>query len=73
MASIMLFLAALGKLIYHLMFSTASLVSDLISCRKYILRGKKGVVVYPSQLDPFGLKNLKFKKLKTLNYYMLEE
>ena len=35
-------LGSLGKLIYHLMFSYASLVSNLISCRKYILRGKKG-------------------------------
>ncbi len=57
-------LGSLGKLIYHLMFSFASLISDLISCRKYILRGKKGVVVYPSQLDSVWFKKPKIQEIK---------
>ena len=57
-------LGSLGKLIYHLMFSFASLVSDLISCRKYILRGKKGMVVYPSQLDSVWFKKPKIQEIK---------
>ncbi len=62
-------LGSLGKLIYHLMFSLTSLISNLISCRKYILRGKKGKVVYPSQLDSVWLrkpKNLEFNNFKLL-------
>ena len=35
-------LGSFGKLIYHLMFSFISLISNLISCRNYILKGKKG-------------------------------
>ena len=57
-------LGSLGKLIYHLMFSSASLVSNLISCRKYILRGKKGMVVYPSQLDSVWFKKPKIQEIK---------
>ncbi len=44
-------LGTFGKFIYHLMFFLNSKISILISCRKYILRGKKGYVVSPSQLD----------------------
>ena len=44
-------LGSLGKFIYHLMFFFTSKISILISCRKYILRGKKGYIVSPSQLD----------------------
>ena len=54
-------LGSFGKLIYHLMFSFTSLISNLISCRNYILKGKKGKVIYPSQLD-----SVWFKKTKTL-------
>lgn len=44
-------LGTFGKFIYHLMFFLNSKISILISCRKYILRGKKGYIVSPSQLD----------------------
>ena len=33
------------------MFSITAKLSVLISCRKYILKGKNGYVVNPSQLD----------------------
>ena len=62
-------LGNLGKFIYHLMFRFISIISKLISCRNYILRGRKGKVVYPSQLDSVWFKNLKFRSSKTLNYY----
>ncbi len=44
-------LGFLGKYIYHFMFVVSSKISIFISCRKYILMGKNGHVVYPSQLD----------------------
>ena len=44
-------LGTLGKFIYHLMFIIITRFSILISCREYILRGKKGYIVSPSQLD----------------------
>ena len=58
-----------GKLIYHLMFSFTSVISNFISCRSYILQGKKGKVVYPSQLDSVWLrrpKSQEFNKFKLL-------
>ena len=57
-------LGSLGKLIYHLMFSFISLISNLISCRNYILRGKKGKVIYPSQLDSVWFKKPKTQEVK---------
>ena len=57
-------LGSLGKLIYHLMFSFISLISNLISCRNYILRGKKGKVIYPSQLDSIWFKKPKTQEVK---------
>ena len=54
----------IGYLIYHLMFQTVSLISDFISCRNYILKGKKGKVIYPSQLDSIWLKKLKKIEIK---------
>ena len=57
-------LGSLGKLIYHLMFSFISLISNLISCRKYILRDKKGQVIYPSQLDSVWFKRPKIQEVK---------
>tara|TARA_B100001564_G_C20668735_1_gene685040 strand:- start:3605 stop:4624 length:1020 start_codon:yes stop_codon:yes gene_type:complete len=59
----------LGVLIYFFMFHITSLFSKLISCRNYILRGKKGAVVSPSQLDiswTTKLKNLEVKKFNLL-------
>ena len=44
-------LGSLGKFFYHLMFILITRFSILISCREYILMGKKGYVVSPSQLD----------------------
>lgn len=40
-----------GYIIYSLMFFITSNISILVSCRKYILNGKKGYLIHPSQLD----------------------
>ena len=40
-----------GPAIYHIMFSIISWKANLISCRKHILKGKSGKIVYPSQLN----------------------
>ena len=58
-------LGSFGKLIYHLMFSLTSLLSNLISCRSYILKGKKGKVIYPSQLDSVWFKKPKIQEIKS--------
>ena len=50
-------LGTFGKFIYHLMFILIARFSNLISCREYILMGKKGYVVSPSQLDSTWLQN----------------
>ena len=47
----------LGPIIYHFMFTVTSMVSNLISCRKYILKNKEGDLVSPSQLDESWLNN----------------
>ena len=57
-------LGNIGKLVYHLMFTVTSLISNLISCRNYILRGNKGKVVYPSQLDSVWLRKPKNQDVK---------
>ena len=57
-------LGSFGKLIYHLMFSFTSLISNLISCRNYILKGKRGKVIYPSQLDSVWFKKPKTQEIK---------
>ena len=48
-----------GIIIYHLMFSTLSKISSLISCREYILRNKTGDIVSPSQITSDWLKGCK--------------
>ena len=48
-----------GPIIYHLMFNVVSNISTLVSCRKYILKGKSGEIVSPSQLSPNWLINVK--------------
>jgi len=58
-----------GPIIYHVMFSTLSKISSLISCREYILRNKVGAVVAPSQLTPQWLKN--YKEVQTHNVKLL--
>ena len=62
-------LGKIGPTIYHLMFSITGAISNLISCREYILRGKKGKIISPSQLDSVWLrqpKNIEIKKFKLL-------
>ena len=62
-------LGKIGVLIYHLMFTATAVVSNLISCREYILKGKKGKIINPSQLDSVWLrqpKNTEVKNFKLL-------
>ena len=62
-------LGRIGPPIYHLMFSITGAISNLISCRDYILRGKKGELINPSQLDSVWLrqpKNTEIKNFKLL-------
>ena len=62
-------LGSFGFFIYHFMFIIVSAFSNLISCRNYILKGKKGKVIHPSQLDSIWLK--KPKKLEIKNFKLL--
>ncbi len=58
-----------GSLVFHFMFIITSSISNLISCRHYILRGKQGKVVNPSQLDSVWFrkpKSLEVKDFKLL-------
>ena len=57
-------LGRFGPFIYHLMFIVTSALSNLISCRNYILKGKKGKVINPSQLDSIWLKQPKILEIK---------
>ena len=62
-------LGKIGPIIYHFMFSITGSISNLISCREYILRGKKGKIISPSQLDSVWLrqpKNTEIKNFKLL-------
>ena len=62
-------LGKIGLLFYHFMFSITGVISNLISCRDYILRGKKGKIISPSQLDSVWLrqpKNTEVKNFKLL-------
>ena len=59
----------IGPLIYYFMFTITCSISDLISCKDYILRGKKGKIINPSQLDSSWLrkpKNIDVKNFKLL-------
>ena len=58
-------LGRLGVFIYHLMFNISSIFSNFISCRKYILKGKKGKIVHPSQLDSVWLRKPKALDIKS--------
>ena len=49
------------------MFMVSSSISNLISCRKYILKGKKGSIVSPSQLDASWFENVKDKEIFDTN------
>ena len=57
-------LGKIGYIIYHFMFSVSTPISDLISCREYILRGKNGKIVNPSQLDSTWLRQPKNSSIK---------
>ena len=59
-------LGFIGPIIYHIMFAISSSVSRLISCRSHILKGKKGKVVSPSQLDTEWLSNIKTIESKNI-------
>ncbi len=62
-------LGKLGPLIFHIMFNITCSISNLISCREYILKGKKGKIISPSQLDSTWLrqpKNVEIKNFKLL-------
>ena len=62
-------LGFLGPIIYHFMFTITSMISHLISCRKYILKNKKGHLVSPSQLDESWFNNTvdaNFNQIKLL-------
>ena len=57
-------LGRFGTFIYHFMFTIVSAFSNLISCRNYILKGKKGKIVNPSQLDSTWFKKPKILEIK---------
>ena len=62
-------LGFLGPIICHFMFTITSMISHLISCRKYILKNKKGDLVSPSQLDESWFNNTvdaNFDRIKLL-------
>ena len=62
-------LGKVGPIIYHFMFAISTSICNLISCREYILKGKKGKIIHPSQLDSIWLrkpKNLEIKNFKLL-------
>ena len=62
-------LGFIGPFIYHIMFSISSSISKLVSCRNYILKGKRGDILSPSQLDQDWFKNIdqkSFDKVKLL-------
>ena len=62
-------LGKVGPIFYHFMFVIVTSISNLISCKEYILKGKSGKIVSPSQLDSTWLrqpKNLEVKNFKLL-------
>ena len=62
-------LGRIGPIIYHFMFRITGAISNLISCRDYILHGKKGKLINPSQLDSVWLrqpKNTEIRNFKLL-------
>lgn len=62
-------LGKFGPPIYHVMFTIVSKISYLISCRKYILKGKIGDIVHPSRLNKKWFQNIKklsIEKVKLL-------
>ena len=54
-----------GPIIYSFMFNIVATISNLISCTDYILKGKKGKVILPSQLDLSWLRKSKAVAIKS--------
>ena len=52
-------LGPIGKFIFHMMFLIVSKLSNFIACSKEMLHGKKGSIVFPSQLDDSWFENVK--------------
>ena len=52
-----------GLLFYKFMFEVVSKISNLISCEEYILKGKVGSIVTPSQLDNSWISNYKLPEI----------
>ena len=59
-------LGVIGPAIYYFMFTVTSKISNFIGCREYILRGVKGKIVNPSQIDNIWLSNTKKPSLDKL-------
>ena len=59
-------LGFIGLVIYHLMFVISCSISNLISCRSYILKGRKGELVSPSQLDSEWLNNIRENNIESI-------
>ena len=59
-------LGFLGPLIYHFMFVLTSITSHFISCREFILKGKKGNIVAPSQLDSDWFKETRDRQIENI-------
>ena len=59
-------LGFIGPIIYHLMFVISSSISNLISCRSYILKGRRGDIVSPSQLDSEWFENIKETSIENI-------
>ena len=57
-------LGKIGQLIYHIMFSIICSFSNLISFGDHILKGKKGKIITPSQIDSVWLKKPRIKEIK---------
>ena len=57
-------LGKIGPLIYNFMFSITCSISNLVSCRKFILKGKSGKILRPSQLDSTWLRTTKNSEIK---------
>ena len=57
-------LGKIGQLIYHIMFSIICSFSNLISFGDHILKGKKGKIITPSQIDTVWLKKPRIKEIK---------
>ena len=60
-------LGPVGPFLYQIMFFFVVRFASLISCRDYILRGKKGHLVNPSQLSKLWLNDQKEINIENIN------